>query len=53
VPRMRTGAGACAQAADANTDITVAATNAREIDEETFGMTFPSKGVFTGVLTRY
>src|ERR1700679_4133560 len=46
-PRMRTVGGCCAHATDANADITVAATSARDIDEEIFGMTFPSKGVFT------
>src|ERR1700722_3045286 len=46
VPRMRTVCGCWAHAADPSADITVsAATSVRGINEEIFGMTFPSQGV--------
>ena len=46
VPRMRTGGGCWAHAAEANTDRTVSeATTARVFHEESFGMVFFLKSV--------
>jgi len=44
VPRMRTDGGCCAHVTDASKDVTVnAATSARGINEETFGMVVSSR----------